>query len=146
MKNFKKHPINILSIFPICLSIKANVEPNPLEGVEVPYSLKTASSKYDSDKKIINVKVKFEIVDVKGTTEPKPPFVMLVELMARFKVDESRFPVDKINDWAKRNAPIIIYPYLREHVYALTLKAGFMPMLLPLVEVPTFKIEQSQKD
>lgn len=144
MKNFKKHPINMVSIFPLCLSIKANVEPNPLEGVKVPYSLKTASSKYDKENKIISVKVKFEIADGKGDKEQQPPFVMFVELMARFKVDDSAFPMDKIDDWAKRNAPIIIYPYLREHVYALTLRAGFMPMLLPLVEVPTFKIEQPQ--
>ena len=141
MDNFKNHPINIISVFPTCLSIKANIEPDPLVGVEITYSLQTAHSEYDRENKIISVKVKFEIEDAKGDEE-KPPFVMLVDLMARFEVDESRFPIAHIDDWAARNAPIIVYPYLRERVYALTIQAGFKPLLLPLVEVPTFKIEK----
>lgn len=144
MENIKKHPINIVSVFPICLSIKANVEPNPLEGVQIPYILKTNHSKYNSENKIISVMVKFEIEEAKGEVVKQPPFIMLVELQAHFKVDESMFPVDKIDDWAKRNAPIVLYPFLRERVYALTIQAGFKPLLLPLVEVPTFKIEQSK--
>ncbi len=39
---------------------------------------------------------------------------------------------------------MILQPYLREHVFALTARAGFQPLILPLIEVPT--LVQKQKE
>ncbi len=78
--------------------------------------------------------------------ETKPdevvPFALRVHIMGQFKVDESTFDKAKIDKWARINAPYILYPYLREHVFALTARSGFDPVLLPLVELPTIKIER----
>lgn len=141
MERLPKHPISIISIFPVNLSIKANEEPNPLEGRKLVYSIQSAHNNYNLKKKTIIVRLKFEIAK-EEEQELLPPYEMIVELVARFKVDEKKFSVDNIEDWANRNAPIVMYPYLRERVYALTIQAGFKPLLLPLVEVPTFKIEK----
>jgi preprotein translocase subunit SecB len=140
MEKLHEHPISISAVFPIKLSIKANVEPNPLEDVEIPYSLSVSHSDYDYEQKTIAIAVKFEIEEKSEESGEQPPFSMLVEVVAHFKVDDEKFPIDQIYHWATRNAPYIIYPYLREHIQALTIRTGFKPMLLPLVSVPTFKI------
>ena len=64
-----------------------------------------------------------------------------VEFHGRFKVDESSFPMDRLDHWADHNAPMVLYPYIREHVYSLTSKVGLPEGLLPLIEIPTFRVE-----
>ncbi len=143
MIDTKKHPISIIKVTPIELSIKANVEPDNREKLGViPYTMSVGHSDYDSSEKIIGVGVKFKTGKKDEPDTSDLPFSLTVELSALFKVDEEKFPIEHIKDWAIRNAPLIIYPYLREHVYALTIRAGFPPMMLPLLEVPTFKIEK----
>lgn len=84
-----------------------------------------------------------------GTEEPELdaegdvtgiPYFLFVEVVGIFEVDESKFPPDRIYEWANANAMYVMYPYLREHVYALTSRAGFRPLLLELLEVPLFTL------
>jgi len=49
-----------------------------------------------------------------------------------FEVDEDKFPFKFIQNWAEKNAPLILYPYLREQVFSLSSRAGFGGTLLPL--------------
>jgi preprotein translocase subunit SecB len=100
-------------------------------------------SDYDKENSTIQVATKIEVGMDKR--KPKLPFSMRIELIGVFKVDESNFPVDKIMDWALRNAPIIMFPYLREHAFALTARSGFSPMILPLMQVPAFQITPPKK-
>ena len=74
--------------------------------------------------------------------ESELPYFLKVELAALFEVDESKFDKEHIYDWARRNAPFILFPYLREEAYALTIRAGYKPLILPLLEVPTFQSEE----
>jgi preprotein translocase subunit SecB len=63
-----------------------------------------------------------------------------VEILGRFSIDTKAFPVEHVPEWARTNAPIMLFPYLREHVYSLTLRAGFKPAVLPLITVPTIRV------
>jgi Preprotein translocase subunit SecB len=73
----------------------------------------------------------------------KPLFRLRVHIMGDFRVDEATFPMEKLLRWSSVNAPFILYPFLREQVFALTARCGFRPVILPMVTVPTFKIESA---
>jgi preprotein translocase subunit SecB len=74
--------------------------------------------------------------------EKKSEFDLKVHLLAKFSVDQNRFPIEQIDHWAENNAPLVLYPYIREHVHALSIRAGIKPILLPLMEVPTLRIDK----
>ena len=93
-------------------------------------------SEYDQDEKEIGVSAKIE----SGfDDEESQPYSIRIEIVGSFRVDEDRFDVGDLEDWARRNAPLILFPYLREHAYALSSRCGFDPLILPLMEVPTFR-------
>ena len=64
-----------------------------------------------------------------------------VRIVGHFVVDENVFPMERLEEWGKYNAPIILYPFLREHVYSLTVRCAIAPLILPSVYLPTMKIE-----
>lgn len=133
------HPIQLISLNVIELYIKVNQPPesSDLNLEEKDFSLRTGRSDYDEENHIIQVGVKLEIGGEEGQ---ESHFTLKVVLGGVFKVDETKFQKVHIQDWAKRNAPIILYPYLREQAFALTVRCGFPGIILPLLEVPTFKI------
>jgi preprotein translocase subunit SecB len=133
------HAIQAEEIFPRELYIRSNVVPSNItsyEGVEPELSI--GYSNYDPEGKEIHIRVTLEM----GKAELPAPFHLKVELMGLFRVDESKFPVARLEEWAQTNALFIFHPYLREQVFALTARCGFLPVLLPLVTVPTVVIGQ----
>lgn len=68
------------------------------------------------------------------------PISVTAEIGGIFNIDTEIFPEDKIHNWAETNAPLILYPYIREQIYGLSTRVGIKPVLLPLLEVPSFKI------
>jgi hypothetical protein len=150
----KLHPIQAVHIGLRELYIRANEPPSESVGMDdSACELTTGHSDYDPEEKLIKIAIKVEAGRPKtseenaeraaaaGTPEELPPFHMRIDMVGIFAVDDSVFPADRIYEWAKVNALFIMYPYLREHVFALTARAGFKPLLLPLVEVPLFRIE-----
>ncbi|KIH76259.1 preprotein translocase subunit SecB [Geoalkalibacter ferrihydriticus] len=136
----KYHPIQVQGVLVKELFISANGPPSEDKGVEGGrFSLMVGHSEYDEEDKEISVSLKLEVGFEEDEKENSAPFSMRIEIVGNFKVDESEFPVEHIDHWAQRNAPLILFPYLREHAYSLTARCGFKPMLLPLLEVPTFK-------
>jgi preprotein translocase subunit SecB len=138
------YPIQLISLNVKELFIKVKKHPESayltLDAEE--FNLLTGHSKYDNKNHIIQVGVKLEIKEKEGQENH---FDMRIVISGVFKVDETQFEKAHIEDWANRNAPIILYPYLREQAYALTIRCGFPGLILPLLEVPTFKIEPSKK-
>lgn len=138
-KKYQGHPIQLVHLKVTKLFIEPNLDvKQDLETDTGKFSLVTGHGDYDEEDKIITVSTGAKISSEDGDN----PFDLDIELLGIFEVDEDRFPLIHIEDWAKRNAPIILYPYLREHVYSLTTRCGFTGALLPLLEVPTFKIEK----
>lgn len=139
----KWHPIQIRDLGVRELYIRSNRPPSVEQGAEpTDCSIRVVTTPYDKEEKQIAVSLKLES-GVKED-EKKAPYVMKIEVIGIFDVDDSRFPLEHIYDWAQKNAPMIIYPYLREHAFGLSSRCGFKPLLLPLLEVPVFKIESSK--
>ncbi|MEI9897189.1 MAG: protein-export chaperone SecB [Chthoniobacter sp.] len=78
-----------------------------------------------------------ELATMRSTQEQ--PFRLMVHIVAEFYVDVTKFPAEKVPLWAKVNAPGLMYPFLREHVFALTARCGFNPIILPLIHLPTIQ-------
>jgi len=136
---FKRHPISIEEVQIKELSIRGNVPPDTVdENIEIKYSIRVGHSDYDEETSRIFVGLSLE-TGQELEEESDSPYSIKIELVAMFKIDEERFQEKHVNDWARRNAPFILFPYLREQVYALTIRCGYKPLILPLVEVPTFQ-------
>jgi preprotein translocase subunit SecB len=107
-----------------------------LEGIEKKVQIETGVANYKPEEKTIQISVGIEI----GSKDPKGevPFYLYVQIVGEFQVDDQRFPVHRISEWAEKNAPMILWPYVREQVYSLSARCNVGPIFLPLVEVPVF--------
>ena len=142
------HPIQAITITPKELRLSTHVPPNlDLEYDESEFILEVSHSDYFADEKRIQIGARVRLgsenpeVDGEGNIKGIP-FFLSVEIVGIFQVDDSRFPVERLIEWATTNAMYIMFPYLREHVYALTSRTGLRPLLLPLLVVPLFKISK----
>lgn len=140
-KAFDLHPIQLRVVNVLELSLKKKQGYEDVK--ELPdnaqFSLTHGHSDFNEENRQICINVMSQIEE-----ESDFPFIMDVAIAGIFTVDVDNFPVDKIAHWARHNAPLILYPYLREHVYSLALRAGYNNggVILPLLTVPSFKIEK----
>jgi preprotein translocase subunit SecB len=141
-KKTKLHGIQLTEIKIVQLSIKVNQTSTFIEQPNIDFSINQGHTKYDQENKKINVAAK--LITVKKDDQENP-FDLVVELFGVFVVDESHFPIEHIEDWAKRNAIMLLIPFLREHVYSLTVRCGLPPMIVPLFTVPTLKIKDDKE-
>lgn len=134
-KNTKLHAIQLESVKVIELFIKSNQRPETsIEVDSANFSMSSSASPYDNERKEIRVITSIEI----GMEEkPETPFSMRIRLIGNFRVDDTNFDTKLLPHWARNNAPMILYPFLREHAFALSSRCGFSPVLLPLLVVPT---------
>jgi preprotein translocase subunit SecB len=134
-KGYENHPIQLSALKILELSIKVLTEHDQQKLPDIgKFSLFHGHSKYTQEEKAIAVKIGVEI----GKEVEETPFELRVEILGLFDVDDEKFPIKSVHSWAKQNAPLILYPYLREQVFSLTSRAGFTGTLLPLFQVPTF--------
>lgn len=133
------HAIQLRALRVIELSIKLKPDRVLEESQSSPldFNLTTGYGEYDADEHFIIVGVGASI----GSENEDVPYDLKVDLRGTFEVDDTRFPLVHIEHWARNNAPLVLYPYLREHVYGLTSRIGATPVLLPLFEVPTFRVQ-----
>ncbi|EOV5311600.1 protein-export chaperone SecB [Klebsiella pneumoniae] len=154
--DFKQHPIQLKALQVLKLNIEVH---DPAKALSdnyslVEYSLETGRSDFDESDNTIQVMMRIRAgklaVDSKAPAEKNElfasePVSFLVEVGGVFEVDLETFPRRQIHRFAERNAPLIIYPYVREQVYGLSTRVGIKHMLLPLFEVPAFTIAQTPK-
>ncbi len=136
------HAVQLINVTVEELFIKVVGQPSTFKD-DFPrdFSLVTGRSDYSPQDRSISVRLSMEITPLfDSQNNPDRPFEMRVSLAGHFTIDESLFPVDKINHWAENNAPIILIPFIREHVYSMSIRAGVEPVLFPLIQVPTIKI------
>ena len=145
-KELLHHPIQLESVAVKELHINSISQPSqdePEGGVA--YVIKVGRTEYDAASKSISVAVRLETVEHEDPDEENP-FELAVEIRGLFAVDETIFPMDKLDRWAIRSAPHLLYPYLREQVYSLTLRCDYNPWILPTVQVPSFKIDTPKEE
>lgn len=136
---YARHAIQLVALKVLDLSIRVNpdiADPYSQQIEDAEFAFTSGHTQYDGEDHKIGIKISAEI----GMDKEKFPYSLRAELVGIFDVDESRFPIMHIESWATTNGPLVLYPYLREHVYGLTTRAGFNGALLPLFEIPTFKV------
>ena len=76
------------------------------------------------------------------SVEDREAFNLSVTMVGKFIVrGESDF---ETNDFLNINAPSIIYPYIRQHVRALSLESGMVkPIILPVINFVSFHNEST---
>lgn len=113
------------------------------------FSIENGRSDFDEDASTINVRMRIRAgrFAAEGESDPERKALfeadaisLVVEVAGVFSVDVTQFPAEYIHDWAEKNAPLVIYPYVREQVYGLSSRVGIKAVLLPLLEIPTFKL------
>lgn len=125
----KLHPIQLKNIIVKQLSFQLKNQKETTEGLSV--QIGSTYAPYDPVAKSITVSLQA----VAGQ-EDTAQFCLIVELSGVFSVNEQEFDVAKLNLWADQNAPFILFPFLREQIYGLTIRAGIPPQILSMVEVP----------
>lgn len=137
----KPHPIQLVRIAVLNFRFNANKALGNNENHTMSTALKIRHSEFNEELKIISVDVKAEV----GSLEENIPFLLECEIRGIFKVDTNIFPVEYIPKWAEGNAPLLLMPFLREQIYAASMRAGLSAVLLPLFEVPIFIKENNIK-
>jgi preprotein translocase subunit SecB len=120
----------------------ANPAINPISTFE----LETGISGYDSESKLFQVSVGFVAKNDPAKSGFSIPYALSVKVHAQYLVVEDRFPMDKIDQWAQLNGSAILLPFLREVVHSVTLKSGFTPFLMPLLEAPLYKVQRPESE
>lgn len=138
---WEKHAIQIETVNTLKLSIERNSDYADDHKTENNFMMHCATTDYDSDSKIIGVKLSVYIgYDEEKNKIQDSEFWLEVVLEGIFSVDEEKFPLDKIDIWAQQNAPLILYPYAREASFSLTNRVlEDSAAILPLLTVPTIK-------
>ena len=77
---------------------------------------------------------------MKRDEKSPPPLAARVVVTGEFNISEA-FPSEKISLWIGTNAAFVLYPYLRERMHYITAQGGYPPIMLPLLQIPTMKIE-----
>lgn len=140
---FEMHPIKLSSVNVKELSIILKNHPSQINIGEGELNFQSAGTAYNAEIHSFAVFVKVEIGYDERTEDS--PIMLKVEMFGEFEVDEEKFDIEQLDDFKERNAPAILFPYLREQVYALSMRAGIDPVLMPLIVVPTFKYQPKQQ-
>ncbi|MEZ9006239.1 protein-export chaperone SecB [Vibrio splendidus] len=144
---YNYHPIQLRDVKVLELFISANPgcmsdQDSDCDVESSEFGFYHTHSKYNEEAKSFIVKVAAVIGRDNDEEEPTTEFDLRAELLGVFEVDEDNFPMEHIEAFASKNAPLLMYPYLREQVYSLTTRAGFDSTVLPLFEVPVFKLRK----
>lgn len=128
------HPIQLRDISVSRLNVVVNdpaVATN-YEG-EVDLEFKIGTSDFEEDDP--HIAVGFNVTALPMPKE-NPPFLIEVELSGQFEVDLKKFKFEHLHEWSRTNAPFLLLPYVREHIYGLALRAGIKSFALPLFVQP----------
>lgn len=138
------HPIQMVSLGVRELFIKSNRPPDLSLGIDPQAcSINVSTTPYSKKEKRFLVILKLE--SGMGDDKAEAPYAMRIELIGTFEVDEAGFKVEHVADWAMKGAPLVMFPYLREQALGLSLRCGFRPLMLPLLQVQTFTIEKPKR-
>lgn len=143
---FEHHPIQLADITVLQLNMTVN-DPQVARDFEGEISLKLdiGRSEFVEDDPNISVGIRVlfnsissELMDAEEqeSDENPPAFSGEVELLGHFTVDYSKFKFEHLASWAKINAPFLLLPFVREHVYGLALRAGVKGLVFPLFVQP----------
>lgn len=143
---YKVHPIQLIDVKVLKLNFELfateDVSAESSKGPET-FRFQHTHSTIDEDEKRFAVKVRALLDDTSADSdnESDTKWKMEIELVGLFEYQSHEdFSIDRLEAFAERNAPLILYPYLREHVYSCAIRADVERPMLPLFQVPPFKM------
>lgn len=138
------HPIQLRDILVEHLSITVN-DPKTAHDFEgtVELELNVGTSDFSPDDPFLAVGVRARVAPGAKQDSGDPAFVAEVELSGQFEVNFERFKFEHLDEWAKINAPFLLLPYVREHIYGLAMRAGVRGLVIPLFIQPRKIVNQS---
>lgn len=134
------HPIQLLKAELSGVEFKAF---RPSDGTSdiAEFNLSFGRSTFSENNRRIDLVVSVEAGNPKG--EDQTPYYLKIEVRGQFRVDEKvTLSTAKVEEWAGRLAPFILLPFLREQVYAFTLRTGFAPLTLPMYQLPSLNLAE----
>lgn len=140
------HPIQLQEIIISKLSVVIHDHETAIayKG-SVSMKMKNGRSNFSVDDKTIAIGIHMKVEPIQSEFPDNhknddeintPAFVLEVELHGQFLIDLEKFQQKHIDLWAKINAPFLLLPYVREHIYGLANRAGIRGMMLPLFIQP----------
>lgn len=141
-------PSESLSLHPIQLEFVAvreltiRIKAPPRRSYELPegsFGYGNFFSGFDAETRKFQVGAAVTIGDPEFSSTAIPLYLR-AEIVGGFIAKDTTLTAEQVTAWAKRGAHFTLVPYLREHVTALTGRAGFTPILLPLIQIPTEKV------
>jgi preprotein translocase subunit SecB len=136
-----EYPIQVTFITVREVHFISHRPPSPNDKIEEStISIRQAATPFNEATRRVQVTLNAEFGRSPEPQPNPPPFSVKVAMTGEFVIHPS-FPSDKINLWVTQNSTFVIYPYLRERLYYLTSQAGYPPILLPLLQIPTIKVE-----
>jgi preprotein translocase subunit SecB len=141
-----RHPVQLVNITVDELYIKS-LDRESFVDKEFPkeFTLTVSRSEYDTERKVISVRLEMNLAPEDENVIDRP-FEMRIKLAGHFEVDEEKFDMTQIDKFAEVSGPVILIPYIREHAYSLSMRAGVDPVMFPLVQVPIFRLARKEGD
>jgi preprotein translocase subunit SecB len=145
-----KHPITVIYVNVTNIDFIGYVGGGDVQGKNYAARIGFTHSPYEPSDRSIHLKGSATVGEKsddssKGNSDLKCPFYLQLEVVARFEVDVQKFDVNYVEAWAKSNAPMLIMPYLREHVSSLAIRCGYPNVHLPLLQVPKYRSDKDIK-
>ena len=140
MQPLSLHPIQLEFVAVRELTIR--VKAPPRRSYELPdgtCGYGNSVSDFDEETRKFQVGAVVTIGDSEFSS-PAIPLYLRVELIGGFIAKDKNLTPEQVLAWAKQGAHFTLVPYLREQVAALTGRAGFTPILIPLIQIPTEKV------
>ena len=108
------------------------------KGIEVAPEMNLTYQRDDENKVIVNLSIRFKNLKI--------PFFLEVVLSGLFQLNYE-ITDKKIDKLAHINIAAVLFPFLRQIVADTTMKAGFSPLLLPVINfVESYKDILKQKE
>ena len=132
--------LEALRVIELSLNVR-DIEAAQRGGFELAVHTSVGVTEFNDEERVIGVGLVGTIgEDGSAENAERSAFSIKVHILGQFKVDLSKFPRKHLNDWAQKNAPVLLIPFLREHVYGLALRAGIKDVILPLVTLPVYRL------
>lgn len=141
------HPLELVRVDVVQLTFITNKRPSMetlIDGRRVELSIRQDEIKSKSEWLEVFVRAAYGIPGIDCAPDEPPPTdcSLIVELAGTFRKHVD-LPQETLKLFQNNGALITLTPYLREHVYSLSARAGIQPIIIPILQVPMFKITES---
>lgn len=138
------HPLELVKVDVVQLTFVTNKRPTVetyIDGRNVELSVRQDPIETEGEWLQVFVRAAYGIpgIDCEPEDAPTTDCSLIVELAGTFR-KHMDLPRETLELFQNNGALIILTPYLREHVYSLSARAGIQPIIIPILQVPVFKL------